>query len=295
MTFGSPLVSVYIPTKNRPEQLRRALASIASQDYKNIQVVVCDDGSTQPMDEIREEFSGKFTELIWIRNDASKGACAARNLAISFASGEYVTGLDDDDEFLPNRISKFVNSPERDSASFICSNFYFCEPGRDYICHSRRKAEWISLDDLKKWNVVGNQIFIKRSLLNDSAGFDVDFKSWQDFDFWFRLVKEYGPAYRIIDSTMVIYADANLNRISTSRGVGAGFLQFIDKHSDHLSERDVAILEIADSENRQVAVSWQQLTKLLCLGCYRLAAYCFVKHKVPYARNLYRVFLRRKI
>ena len=106
----SPLVSIYVPTHNRPALLVRALESIERQAYKNIEVLVCDDGSTMDLSSIREKFAKKFSNFVWMRNENPLGACASRNRLIEVAKGEYITGLDDDDELELNRIELFLQS-----------------------------------------------------------------------------------------------------------------------------------------------------------------------------------------
>ena len=96
--FPSPSVTVYIPTYNRPAMLKRAVLSVLAQTHNNIEILVVDDSSSiENQAEMR-----KLAEQLGfsvITNENSKGACGARNTAIKYASGDYITGLDDDDEF----------------------------------------------------------------------------------------------------------------------------------------------------------------------------------------------------
>ena len=117
-----PKVSVYIPTKNRPFMLKRAIDSVLSQDYPNVEVVVSDDGSTDNTPEFMNDYCNQHDNVIYIRSETSKGACHARNKAILASSGEFITGLDDDDRFTPDRIRYFVEA-YRPGDSFLCSLF----------------------------------------------------------------------------------------------------------------------------------------------------------------------------
>src|SRR4030067_1733348 len=102
------LVTVYIPTKNRLELLQRAIKSVQTQTYPNIELIVVDDGSTDGTREYleKEVGVGNFKAIF---HDKSLGACATRNAAIKSSRGELITGLDDDDYFLSDRrIELFV-------------------------------------------------------------------------------------------------------------------------------------------------------------------------------------------
>ena len=101
----SSLVSIVIPTHNRVDRLKRAIASAEAQDYPSIELLVVDDGSHDRTSEFLKTY--KSTRFFrWFRHEKPKGACAARNWAIREAKGEYVALLDDDDCFSESRISK---------------------------------------------------------------------------------------------------------------------------------------------------------------------------------------------
>ncbi len=107
----APLVSVYVTTKDRPYYLSRALQSICNQTYKNIEVLICNDGSKDVFldeyNQIIKDFQSKFITLTYLYNESSVGACVSRNKLINLAKGKFVTGLDDDDCFFLIELSYF--------------------------------------------------------------------------------------------------------------------------------------------------------------------------------------------
>jgi glycosyltransferase involved in cell wall biosynthesis len=88
---NQPLVTVAIPSKNRADCLRRCLAAVRAQSYRPIEIIVVDDGSVPPL-------AGLGSDVRVIRNDPSRGLCAARNQALAAALGDYVVFFDDDAE-----------------------------------------------------------------------------------------------------------------------------------------------------------------------------------------------------
>src|SRR5919106_1649617 len=100
------LVTVIIPTKDRPELLERALRSIVGQTYVNLEILVVDDGSSPPV-ALSRGLAGDHRIRI-LRIDPSGGPAEARNLGIEKSRGAVIAFLDDDDEFTPERIQNAV-------------------------------------------------------------------------------------------------------------------------------------------------------------------------------------------
>ena len=95
-------VSVVIPTHNRPELLKKAVNSVLGQTYKDLEVIVVDDGLETRADEVVNKFGD--SRLKYIQHLEEKGGSAARNTGIKNASGEFIAFLDDDDEWLPDKL-----------------------------------------------------------------------------------------------------------------------------------------------------------------------------------------------
>ncbi len=106
-------VSIIIPTYKRDvKYLSRAVKSILQQTYKNIEIIVIDDSpsSYSNRDSIKEYMDSiKSPNIIYIQNEKNLGGSLARNVGISFASGDYITFLDDDDKYLQEKVEKQLN------------------------------------------------------------------------------------------------------------------------------------------------------------------------------------------
>ena len=108
MTTERPLISIYMPTWNRQQLAIRAIKSVLRQDYTHWELIIVDDCSTA-----FEQLQSYVAELndprvTYTRNAFNSGACAVRNQAIMQAKGEFITGIDDDDEWTPDRLSVFL-------------------------------------------------------------------------------------------------------------------------------------------------------------------------------------------
>ena len=102
------LVTVIITTHNRSDKLKNAIRSVLNQTYVNIEIIVVDDYSSDDTELTIKEFISKYNNIKYYRLDKPSGANVARNIGIMNANGIYITGLDDDDVMLENRIINFI-------------------------------------------------------------------------------------------------------------------------------------------------------------------------------------------
>ena len=226
-------VGVYIPTKNRLALLKKALGSVLAQTYENIKVCVVDDGSTDDTYEYLKQLNDPRVQVI--RNEQSIGACAARNKAIASLDTDLVTGLDDDDVFLPERIEELVNVYD-DKYSFICSGYIW-----DYGVHKKSlftSDKVISLPDALDLNQCSNQALVKRERILSIGGFDKGLPALQDHDMWVRLIAKYGDAYRLGRALYIVNDDQELERISSVNNKVRAIDIFLDKHKSIMSENN---------------------------------------------------------
>lgn len=103
-----PLVSVGIPTFNRAERLRGAVESVLSQDYPEIEVVICDNASTDGTEELGRALAAADARVRYLRNEANIGPTANFNRVRMASRGEYLLWLGDDDRLSPDYVSRCV-------------------------------------------------------------------------------------------------------------------------------------------------------------------------------------------
>lgn len=98
----NPLVSVVIPTYNRAHIIGRTIDSVIQQSYKNLEIIIVDDGSKDNTEEVINNI--KDPRIRYIRNETNQGASITRNNGVAAANGEYVAFLDSDDVWLPKKV-----------------------------------------------------------------------------------------------------------------------------------------------------------------------------------------------
>jgi len=226
----TPLVSVYLVTKNRLTLLQRALKSIEEQSYSNIEIIVVDDGSDDGTSAFLESYTSKFPYQ-FTSFEISKGAPAARNHAISKAKGEYITGLDDDDRFLPERVMRFVQKWQ-DGFSLLGAESFLATDTRRVRW---RKPSVVTFDDLLYRNLIGNQVFTKTTYLRALKGFDESLDASQDYDMWLRLVHKFGPGHIINEPLQLVSVKSTrTDRISANLDSNWGYHSCYTKHRRHM-------------------------------------------------------------
>lgn len=263
---NNPLVTIYMPTHNRLPLLKRALLSIFAQTYQPLEVIVVDDGSS---DGETPEFLMDLAlkkQLIYLRNDTPKGACYSRNRAIEKASGEYITGLDDDDAFEPQRVERLMALMQ--TGKYACVTSSIVERTAQGSIARPFNTGLITLNELLHSNKLGNQVLTKTEYLRAIEGFDVNLPAFQDYDTWVRLVAEYGPGFKSPNLDYIWYTDHEMARISdASDKKYQAYRQFCQKHLHLMNAKHKKSMAVLGFKLGGVSYTGQPLNLYQLLMC----------------------------
>ncbi len=203
-------VSIYTPTKNRQLALAKAVDSVLNQTYQEIELIVVNDGSTDGTAEYLKMKAEQDCRLKFFNKIESQGAPAARNLAITNATGDFLTGLDDDDEFLPERIASFIAYWELLTKLGIKPACLYAQDvvmrNGEVIFTSQKKGS-VTFEDLFEFNFIGNQVFAPKKHFVEAGLFDTDLPAWQDLEMFMRILKNFGTAH-LLDFASQLYDDS---------------------------------------------------------------------------------------
>lgn len=201
-------VSVIIPAYNKAALTVKTIESVLQQTYKNVEIIVVDDGST---DDTRERLAPYCDRIQYVRKE-NGGACSARNMGIRLATGEYIGLLDCDDIYLPQKLELSVNYLEKNpDIGFVHTAAYLIdENGRTISVHDHpqsRHIGWVS-KKLLLFNFICNSTVVVRKACFDRVGlFDESVFSPADFDMWVRLAEKYKAGY--INTPLTKYLVSN--------------------------------------------------------------------------------------
>jgi glycosyltransferase involved in cell wall biosynthesis len=124
------LVSTIIPVHNRPQLLREAVASVLAQDWRPIEIIVVDDGSTDGTPAVARELAAANPGIVRVLRQDNAGPGAAREAGRLVAQGEFIQYLDSDDLLLPGKFSAQVRALQGDAAAGIAYGIVLDEDGR---------------------------------------------------------------------------------------------------------------------------------------------------------------------
>lgn len=253
---AQPLVTAYIPTRNRVDSLERAIKSVIEQTWSPIEIIVVDDASDDGTPALLKKYSKSHSVKV-IRNEQSIGAAACRNLAIQQASGEFVAGLDDDDIWRPKRVELLMEA---------FGNGYAGACSHDRLDFGNRELVWkkkplITLQDLLFYNQVGNQILTKRDYIIQVGGYDESLPSAQDYDLWIRLAHDFGP-FKVTPHTLqLVNMQSERESITTAETKLDGYIACFEKHVSKMNADQKKYqyyrLKLASGKN----VSWAEMFK----------------------------------
>lgn len=182
----SPIVSVIIPLYNRHKYITSAIDSVLMQTYKNFEIIVVDDGSTDNVEKILFPILKSHINIQYIRQSNS-GPASALNKGIRLASGKYITFLDSDDKYkkdhLKKRINYFINNPKTD-LTYSTAEIIGKEEDM-YVPDARDKKKLIHLNDC----IIGGTFFGKNDVFLKLNGFKNIYA--YDYDFFNRAKKKF--------------------------------------------------------------------------------------------------------
>lgn len=116
------LVSICVPIYNTQKYLTRCIKSLLNQSYRNLEIVLADDGSTDQSGLICDEYA-KLDSRVIVKHKPNGGEASARNAALAAASGEYVMFIDSDDEYLPNAVRALVDGIAKNNADLAIGGY----------------------------------------------------------------------------------------------------------------------------------------------------------------------------
>jgi alpha-1,3-rhamnosyltransferase len=223
-------VSVIIPAYNHERYIEEALQSVIKQTYKNIELIVINDGSTDETGTVITKFIKKYKNFnIEYINKPNEGVCRTLNKGLKLAKGKYVAILASDDMWASERIEKQLQLMEANAnIGLVFSDHYFVRyneitniKATDYKpnikkCFVNNIQNVNIYEKLLTENIIpAVTVLIRKECFDKIGGFDNNFKA-EDYDMWLRISKEYPIAfideplayYRIHDSN--VSTDANI-------------------------------------------------------------------------------------
>jgi glycosyltransferase involved in cell wall biosynthesis len=255
-SINPPLVSIIIPTYNRAWSINRAIDSVFDQNYKNFELIVVDDGST---DETPGILSG-YGKAIKVLSKRNSGVSAARNQGIAAASGNLIAFLDSDDYWLHPKLSTQVDFFLSHTDALICqTEETWIKNGRRMNPKKRHQkpSGMMFSESLHLCLVSPSAVMIRKELFDDVGVFDEALPACEDYDLWLRITCQYPVC--LIDTPLIVKTGGHPDQLSASPS--------LDKYRIDSILKILKSGRLTESQQKDAVVVLRQKCKIYATGC----------------------------
>lgn len=184
------LISIILPVYNGEKYLSESIESVICQTYKNWELLIIDDGSTDSTAEIARDYAQKDKRIRYYPNDKNMRLPRSLNRGFMLSQGNYLTWTSDDNRYLPEALYKMHEALKANNANFVfasCRVINEAGEGIEYMMTSKKR-----LPELIGKNIVGACFMYTRKAYNEIGMYDPEYTLVEDFDYWQRLYARFG-------------------------------------------------------------------------------------------------------
>jgi teichuronic acid biosynthesis glycosyltransferase TuaG len=182
-------ISVIMPTYNSERYIKKAIGSVLSQTYKNLELIIIDDCSSDATKEIILDISRHDTRIKFFRLDENSGAAVARNLGIKNATGKYLAFLDSDDEWYQKKLELQIDFMEKNNYNFTCTAYERIDELGDKINKITRPAKKANYNRVLLDCPIGNSTVVYN--LEVLGKFEIpNIRKRNDDALWLKILKK---------------------------------------------------------------------------------------------------------
>lgn len=242
------MISVVIPLFNKQDSIRSTIESVLAQSFKDFELIVVDDGSTDGSVAAVKSMDDPRIRLIEKRNG---GVSSARNEGIRRASGEYVAFLDGDDLWGPGFLAEVIrlvqDCPE---AGIFGTSYYFLENGSKHRAEKPLADSFYGIVDNSNWDKAhiycSSAVCCRKTALEEVGMFDERIAYGEDLDVWWRIMLKYPAAFS--NKPLATYRFDEGNRAMTrTKPLGKMHINYLEKYAEY-RRNDDAFRHFIDKE-----------------------------------------------
>jgi GT2 family glycosyltransferase len=252
-----PSVSVIVPTYNRVGFVVEAVASVLSQTYRDFEVVVVDDGSTDGTADVLKPYHGHIRYV----HQPHRGVSAARNVGIQFARGDYLAFLDSDDLWVRSKLDEQMavvrQSP---SCKLVYTDEIWIRKGVrvNQGKRHRKYSGWIFDKVLPLCIISFSSVLMEREVNNNVGPLDESFPVCEDYDYWIRVAARY--SFTFLDKLLIVKRGGHADQLS-KRYWG------MDRFRIRALEKALTLGGLTELQRRQAVRELARKCRVYAAGC----------------------------
>lgn len=232
MNKSEKVACVLVTYRREVQIVERALKSIVNQTYSNLDIAVVNDYPEDlELSNQLKEMVGNYPNVKYISYAHNSGACVARNAGARATEGKYIAYLDDDDEWVLDKIEKQVARIESGHYGMVYGPFYLERDGKQQITHNQT-LDGNVLEALLSCNFIGGTSvpLIRKDIVDALGGFDQELQSSQDYDLWIRIAADHTVGY--VDAPMIIRYFSEESITTNLSKKKQGWTRVSEKHAE---------------------------------------------------------------
>ena len=184
-----PLVTIYITNYNYGNFIKEAIDSVLNQTFKNLELIIIDDGSTDNSKEIIEKY--KDVDNVRIVYQKNKGLNVTNNIALRAARGKYIIRLDADDYFIPNALELLLDKLENDNELGMVFPDYFIVDAQGEVLERQKRHNFDNEVSLFDQAAHGACTMIRVAFLKEVGGYDESFSCQDGYELWVKFTSQF--------------------------------------------------------------------------------------------------------
>ena len=200
--MSDKLISIVMPMHNAERFIRETIESILNQTYKNFELIIVDDCSTDSSLEIVKEYANNDNRIVILKNERNLLVSMTRNNGVAVAKGEMVALIDSDDKWEPNFLESVKKRQSETGARLVNASYKFIDNEGNLLMKEFVVKEKTTYKDMLKQNTIScSAVFVEKELLLKYP-FYAD-EVHEDYLCWLSIMKEIKEAYGVLDTVSI--------------------------------------------------------------------------------------------
>ena len=253
-----PVVTVYIVNHNYGRFLEESINSVLKQSFKDFELIIVDDGSTDNSDEVLKKY--EFQNRIKVVRQKNKGLNITNNIALKISSGKYIIRLDADDFFADNALSILVKELESNSDyALVFPDYYeISESGK--ILHRIKRNDFKKDVTLLDLPAHGACTMIRKDVLREIGGYDESFNRQDGYDIWLKIIHKHKISN--VNEPLFFYRQHSKSLTSNKSKLLETRAKILEKHVDRMNISALRVLAIIPIRGQEIDSRSRPLEKI---------------------------------